>query len=252
MAPANAAPFTDAAATAQLPVEWLDQAARFGSRGVSMRSEDLLIPRIYLLQQNSPQCDRRGARHVEGCEPGDFYLRTALNPVRSGVTGIEAIPCEMRREWVEFLPGRQGYVTAHDQPPNDLESRVTVENSVEKILQVRRSNGNIIVETRTFFLLVEGQPYVFGFKSTGHTTAKEWVTHQHKLRHPRTGAILPAFAHKYLLTTVPASNGKGRWFGVKFTDLGPASLAEMEAGNKLYEAVCRGSVRGEADAEPAF
>jgi hypothetical protein len=27
-------------------------------------------------------------------EPGDFYLRTALNPIRSGLTGIEVQPCD--------------------------------------------------------------------------------------------------------------------------------------------------------------
>jgi hypothetical protein len=230
----------------RLPTDWLDQAARFGSRGVSMRPEDQLIPRVYLLQQNSPQVDKRGSRYVQDAAPGDFFLRTALRPIRSGLTGIEVQPCEMQRKWVEFFPNRGGYVTEHDQPPIDLESQIVSENGIERIIQVRRSNKNVVQDTRTFYLLIEGQPFVLGCKSTLHVFAREWVTHQHRLLHPQTGAILPAFSHKYLLTSIPASNAKGKWFGLKFQDLGPVSLPEMEAGNQLFEAVTRGTVRGEA------
>jgi hypothetical protein len=230
----------------QLPTDWLDQATRFSGRGVSMKAEDQLIPRIYLLQTNSPQVDKRGSKYVQDAEPGDFYLRTALQPIRSGLTGIEVQPCEMRRLWVEFLPNRQGFVTEHDRPPDDLESRINHdENGIEKIMQVRKSNNNIIQDTRQFYLLIEGQAYALGCTSTGHTFAREWVTHQHQLRLPN-GDLLPAFAHKYLLTSTPASNAKGKWFGLKFADLGLAGLADLEAGNRLFEAVTRGAVRGEA------
>jgi hypothetical protein len=66
------------------------------------------------------------------------------------------------------------------------------------------------------------------------------------LRHPQTGDVLPAFAHRYLLTSTPVENAKGRWFSIRFADRGPVSLAELEAGNTLFEAVTRGVVRGEA------
>jgi hypothetical protein len=230
----------------QLPADWLDTAARFTGRGVSMKAEDQLIPRVYLLQQNSPQVDKRGNKYVQDAEAGDFFLRTALNPIRSGVNGIEVQPCEMLRKWVEFLPARGGYVTEHDRPPTDLESRITSENGIEKIVQVRKTNNNIIQDTRQFYLLIEGRPFALGCNSTKHTFAREWVTHYHQLRHPQTGDILPAFAHRYLLTSTPTGNSKGKWFGLKFADLGPVSLAELDAGNRLYEAVTRGAVRGEA------
>jgi hypothetical protein len=229
----------------QLPAEWLNTAARFSGRGVSTRAEDQLIPLIYLLQQNSPQCDRRGNKYVQDAEAGDFLLRTALNPIRSGVTGIEVQPCEMQRRWIEFLPSRGGYVTEHDRPPADLESRITNENGIEKIVQVRKSNNNVIEDVRQFYVLCEGRAYVLPCKSTGHTFAREWVTHYHQLRLPN-GDLLPAFAHRYCLTSIPVGNAKGKWFGLKFADRGPVSLAELEAGNRLYEAVTRGAVRGEA------
>jgi hypothetical protein len=230
----------------QLPADWLNTAARFSGRGVSTKAEDQLIPLIYLLQKGSPQVDKRGPKYVQDAEPGDFFLRGDLRPIRSGVTGIEVQPCQMLRKWVEWLPNRQGYVTEHDRPPADLESRISSENGIEKIVQVRKSNNNVIVDTRQFYVLVEGQPYQLPLKSTGHTVAREWTTHQNRLLHPITGNVLPAFAHRYLLTSIPVDGKKGNWFGLKFADRGPVSSAELEAGNQLYEAVTRGTVRGEA------
>jgi hypothetical protein len=245
---------TSAPDIANQSADWLEHAERFAGRGVSTRHEDQLIPRIYLLQQNSPQVIKRDSKYVLDAEPGDFYLKTALRPIRSGLTGVEVVPCCMRRSWVEFLPLRQGFVTEHDQPPPDLESQIVSENDIEKVIYVRRSTKNVIVDTRTFYLLVEGSPYVFGCSSTLHTFAREWNSYQLRLRHPQTGAGLPAFAHKYLLVSIPASNAKGKWFSVRFQDLGPASIAEMEAGNSLYEAVARGTMRGEmpSNGETAF
>jgi hypothetical protein len=230
----------------QLPADWLNTAARFSGRGVSTKAEDQLIPLIYLLQKGSPQCDKRGNKYVQDAEPGDFFLRGDLRPIRSGVTGVEVQPCEMRRLWVEFFPNRGGYVTEHDRPPGDLESRISNENGIEKIIQVRRSNGNVIQDTRQFYVLIEGQPYALPCKSTGHTFAREWTTYQNRLLHPATGNVLPAFAHRYLLTSTPVDGKKGNWFGLKFADRGPVSSAELETGNALYEAVSRGKVRGEA------
>jgi hypothetical protein len=230
----------------QIPAEWHDEAARDAGKGVSARPEDQILPRVYLLQQGSPQCDKRGSKYIQDAEAGDFLLRGAVRPIRSGVTGIEVQPCEMRRKWIEYMPQRQGYVTEHDRPPDDLESRISSENSIEKVVQVRRSNNNVVEDSREFYLLIEGQPFALGCSSTKHTFAREWTTYQNRLLHPDTGAVLPAWTHKYLLTSTPSSNAKGKWFGLRFTDRGPVSLAEYDAGKRLYEAVKRGAVRGEA------
>jgi hypothetical protein len=226
--------------------EWLDQAERDAGRGVSDKAEDLFAPLVYLLQSGSPQCDRRGNGY-EGGEAGDFWLRGAIRPVRSGVEGLPVIPCGMTRTWLEFLPNRGGYVTQHDQPPADMESRISHDDSGnEKIVQVRRSNNNVIQDTRQFALLIDGQPYSLGCAGTKHTFARQWQTHFHQLRHPQTNGVLPVWAHKYLLTSIPVSNARGqRWFGLKFTDLGPVTLAEYNAGKRLAEIVARGSLRVE-------
>jgi hypothetical protein len=233
-------------ANSAIPAELRERAKRDAGEGVSSKAEDQLIPLIYVLQSNSPQVDKRGNAYEENAEPGDFFLRGAINPVRSGIEGIEAQPCMMLRKWVEWLPSRRGYVTEHDQPPADLESRISSENTIEKTELVRKSNGNTIVDTRQFYLIVEGQPFVLPCYSTRHTFARKWQTDLNQRRHPDTGNVLPAFLHRYRLTTYPDENAKGKYFSLKFTYIGPVSAPEYDLGKRLYEAVTRGIARAEA------
>jgi hypothetical protein len=68
----------------------------------------------------------------------------------------------------------------------------------------------------------------------------------HRFKHPTTGKILPAFAHKYRLSTVPQSNALGKWFGLKFEDAGASSLAELKAAIAFSDAIVKGERKAEA------
>jgi hypothetical protein len=68
----------------------------------------------------------------------------------------------------------------------------------------------------------------------------------HQFRHPKTGDILPAFTHKYRLTTVPQSNASGKWFGLKFSDIGLVTVPEYRMASALFEAVKSGAKKAEA------
>jgi hypothetical protein len=242
--PANAPEFSKQIIAAEL----LDEAARDAGKGVSTDPADRIIPLLYILQSGSPAVAKRGNAHIPDAEAGDFWLRNAAsNPIRSGITGINVLNCGMVRRWVEWRPNRQGYVTEHDQPPADTEDVITRDEAGnEKVIQVRRSNKHVIEDTRKIFLLIDGMPYVFPCKGTLHTFARSWQTHLVQLLHPTTGKLLPSFYHRYRLTTAPVDNAKGKWFSVKFDDLGPGeSRAEYAAGKRLNDMVERGVARTE-------
>jgi hypothetical protein len=226
-----------------IPAELRDRVKRDAGQGVSTKADDQLLPLIYVLHYNSPQVDKRGNAYEEGAEAGDFWLRGALNPIRGGIEGIEVQPCMMLRRWVEWLPSRGGYVTEHDQPPADLESRKSSENGIEKTELVRKGNNNTIVDTRKFYVVTEGRPFVLPCKSTQHTFARKWNTDFNQRRDPDTGAVLPAFLHRYRLTTLPDENAKGKYFSLKFTHIGLVSTPEYDLGKQLYESVARGIAR---------
>jgi hypothetical protein len=233
----------------QLPAEqdeFLALTEQYAERGVSFKQEDQLIPMIYVLQQMSPSVDKRGTNYINGAEAGDFWLRSALEPIRNGEDGIAAIPVEMYHTWIEWLPNRGGFVARHDAPPKDMVSKMVRGDDGREKTALVRGNGNLIVETREFYILVDGDPYVFPCSSTKHTFAKSWQTMFHRFKHPKTGKILPAFAHKYRLSTIPASNALGKWFGLKFEDMGETPLAELKKAIAFSEAIARSEVRPEA------
>jgi hypothetical protein len=231
----------------ELPAELLELTKTDAGMGVSFKQEDQLIPLIYVLQTNSPAVDKRGDNYIDGAEAGDFWLRNAIEPIKSGEEGIVVQPCEMMRTWIEWLPNRQGFVARHDKPPVDMETRKERDDSGrEKVVLVRGENGNIIQDTREFFLIVDGQPFVLPCSGTKHTFARAWNSFYMQFRHPQTNEVMPSFSRKYRLTTVPASNAIGKWFGLKFQDEGYVqSKAEYDAGKSLCLAVRKGEKRAE-------
>jgi hypothetical protein len=68
----------------------------------------------------------------------------------------------------------------------------------------------------------------------------------HRFKHPNTGKIMPAFAHKYRLSTIPASNALGKWFGLKFEDAGESTVNELKVAIAFSNAIAKGERKAEA------
>ena len=68
----------------ELPAELLVDTEKDAGMGVSFKQEDQLLPLIYILQSGSPAVDKRGDNYIDGAEPGDFWLRNALDPIKNG------------------------------------------------------------------------------------------------------------------------------------------------------------------------
>jgi hypothetical protein len=226
-----------------MPATLLDRAAKDAGRGVSFDQADQLLPLIYLLQTNSPCCDRNSPDYLENAQAGDLWLRNAVDPIRDGTAGILVIPCGMDKVSIEWLPNRQGLVTVHADPPDDLQTRSDPNRNRPGL--VRANSGNIIEETRQFYVLCEGQPYILPCASTKNTFAREWNSYFRQFRHPRTGSVLPSFSRRYRLLTAPAHNAKGHWFAFKFADEGWVTPEEYDAAKALAEIIERGGRRGD-------
>jgi hypothetical protein len=239
-------PITDIALVQkELPAELLTETEKDSGLGVSFKAEDQLLPLIYILQAGSPAVDKRGDNYIEGAEPGDFWLRNALEPIANGVEGIIAIPCEMSRAWIEWLPNRQGFVQRHAEPPPDMRTEAIRGDDGRERQALVRGNGNIIQDTREFFLLVGNQPYVFPCTGTKHTFARQWNTYFKQILHPKTGGIMPSFSRRYKLVTVPTSNAIGKWFGVTFKDMGWITKTDYDRAKTLCMEVRAGKKRAE-------
>jgi hypothetical protein len=79
--------------------------------------EDRSFNIIKLLQSNSPEVSRRDPKYVHGAEAGDFYFHGKERPLVQGEVGFIVMPLATRRVWVEWLPGRAGFVRQHAEKP---------------------------------------------------------------------------------------------------------------------------------------
>ena len=88
-----------------LSQELLDITEQDAGLGVSFKAEDQLLPLIYVLQNGSPVVDKRGDSYVPGAEPGHFWLRNAVNPIRNG-DGAALLLFQLKsvRTWIGMAP----------------------------------------------------------------------------------------------------------------------------------------------------
>jgi hypothetical protein len=230
-------------ASLELANDLLEITKQDAGLGSSPDPQDRLLPLITVLQTNSPICDKRSPNHIAGAEPGNFWFRNDLIPIRDGLTGFLCTPCGMQRVWLEWGPVRgSGLFGRHPEQPKNVTMRPSEDGG--RMIMVRADNGNTIQETREVFMIVDGKPYVFSVHGTAHTAVRMWQSLIDQVRHPQSGGPMPACAQIYNVTTIPRSNPKGNWFNPKaeFRGFVP-TRAEYDFAKEFAEIVKRGTYR---------
>jgi len=234
-------------------------------KGSSARTEDNLIPLVYWLQPNSPQCAERNSAYIDGAKPGGILLR-GPNVVIDGDLGAAFQPCsEVRTEWLEWLPNRGGFVGRHPQRPADAKS-VVLKDKKNRVAW-RTPSGNDLTESRYFVGYIgaldkDGNvvgrmaPFVVPFKGTGHTVARglnSSIRDQFNFQYPdgnipEGASHDPSWSHIYRLTTIYRENDEGQWFLPQAAPLREVESAEeYDRGQRLFMAFSAGEVRASVD-----
>lgn len=202
-----------------------------GSTGFeNVTSKDLLIPRITILQSNSPQVTRGQPEYNPDLKPGTIYdvgLQEDLGE------SIMVIPVHYFKQWLEWAPRNtgKGLVEVYD---NDAIMAKTEKNEKNKDVL---PNGNYVAETAQFYVLnvnARGRKSFIAMTSTQLKKSRAWLTKAQDIRLTRgdgTEFQAPLFYRAYILTTVPESNAEGNWIGWKI-DMGP-KLTELDGWKGL-------------------
>ena len=230
------------------PAELMELMGEGEARGVSTRAEDNIVPMIKILQGLSPQVNKRSDDYIEGAEVGEIWLKNAAQPIRSGVDGIVFQPCAFSVDWVEWKPKRAGYAGRHDARPADAKEKEVLDDNGEPRIAWVRPNGNIVVETRYHFGLVDGYlPYVIPLSGTGHTFSRSWMTLINQFK--KADGVTPAdsFARTYRLRTKTASNDRGEWMTFVAEDLGWVTVEQYKVGLAFHKAVLSGEKKAEVE-----
>jgi hypothetical protein len=222
--------------------------------GVGFESADssaYSIPFIAILQSGSPQVKKSDGAYIKGAEEGMLY-NTVTQEVIDGATGITVIPCAFKRSFVKWAPRDSGGGFKGELQPSDPQVQAGV---LDKDGRLTDSEGNLLSDTRTHYVLVlDGnggyQPAVISLASTQIKKSRQWMSKMNGIKLQRADGThyTPAmFSHMYRVSTVPESNDKGSWFGLKVEILGVVESAELyQAAKAFRDAISSGEAKEQA------
>lgn len=173
--------------------------------------EDIAIPRIKILQSNSPAV-QEGT--VEGAKAGKF-INTATLEVSEA---LAIIPCAFQKVWLEWAPKPSNkLVKTHDEQSANALLQKCHKNDKNKDIT---PDGNTLAMSCTHYGVVvkaDGslERVVIDFASTQIKKSKKWLATMMSLQvtigDKRFTA--PMFSHAYDVRTVLEKNAEGSWFG---------------------------------------
>jgi hypothetical protein len=233
-----------------------DDFSQYANAGMeNVGSSDILIPRMTILQQMSPQLNRTKSEYIKGAEIG------SIADVGTGEIfpdGILFLPVYYRKDFLEWAPRStgKGLITIH------TDSSILDACKRDERNQPILPNGNLIAETAQWFglnLTADGRKSFIPMGSTQLKKSKRWMTLAtgERLQRADGGSFTPPlFYRSYQLTTAQESNNQGDWAGWKVE----RALSMPELGDNwreirdicvaFREQLIAGEARGEmADSE---
>lgn len=221
----------------------------------NVERSDLLIPRLTILQQLSPQLNSKKVEFIEGGKVGDIcdVGMGELFP-----DGLVFLPVYWRKDYLEWAPRSTGKGLVNIHPDDSILAETTPDEKGRPFL----ASGNLVVETAQFFgynVTAGMRPCFIPMASTQLKKSRKWLTlaSGEKLkRGDGSEFTAPLFYRTYMLTTAEESNNEGEWSGWKVERgqtlretcdaLGVDFTSTMTTVRDFYEML----VKGEAKADP--
>jgi len=206
------------------------------------------IPFLSILQSMSPQCKKSDGAYIKGAEEGMFY-NSVSQEIFDGAAGVTVIPCYFKRSFIKWAPRDSGGGFKGEVMPSDPIVAAAKADADGKLYD---PEGNLLADTRTHYVLVvdkDGgyQPAVISLSSSQIKKSRNWMSKMNGIKMQRADGshYTPAmFSHQYRITTVPESNDKGSWFGLKVETLGAVESPELyQAAKAFRDAVSSGEVK---------
>ena len=212
-----------------------------GSASDNMTADDMLIPRLRILQSGSPVVKKSDGAYVKGAEEGMIFDNVS-NQFFAGETGITVVPVSYRRTFIEWSDDRK-FIADHGVNCTALLDRCTDDGRGG----LRTPEGNSLVNTSEYFVYQIDKdggysPAMISMSSSGIKKAKKWNSMMNRLQIPHpsgTGTLNPAmFWTAYQITTTPESNDNGSWFNweisMRFDAKSGGIIQNLDAGKDIY------------------
>lgn len=220
----------------------------------NVTARDVVIPRLTILQDMSPQLKKNKPEYIKDAEAGQF-CNTATGQILSAPLTI--IPCFYAMVYLEWAPrsSGKGLVRNYGTDASILE-KTERDDKNKNVLK----NGNYIAETATWFVLIqddEGDWHqaFLPLSSTQLKNSKRWMTklRAEKIARPDGSKFNPSIYYRaWQASITQESNNEGDWFGWAFEPADP--INEIDPSKELLgvaKEFCRqakvGLVRGDVE-----
>lgn len=249
--PVPATVAADSMAVAASPA--IDYTSGGGAGMEGAGAEAFAIPFLTVLQKNSPQVDEDDSAYVKGAKAGMIF-ETVSGRLYEGRTGALVVPCAYRRTFLRWGPrsGEGAGFRGEIAPERVAEDRaagriVELDGRLYAPLEDGTVNPNKcdrFSETRNHYcLLVDPEEMAFkqvllSLTSTQIKKSKGLMSMLSSVRvgPPNNRRMPDTFANLVRITTVPESNDKGSWYGVRFALEGLVGDLPDGMGASVYAA----------------
>lgn len=219
-------------------------AADSGLGRENMDMSDMSLPYILLLQDLSPQVDKKSGSKVDGAESGDLF-NNVTQEIWGGEDGMTVIPCAFQKAWVEWQPDRGGFVKSH--PTDALMDTCSRNDQGYDVLP----SGNILVPTYYYYAMILDTDggYQFAVISMARTAMKKgrkWnsVLSSMQVMGPNGMFNPPMFAQQFKITSEVETKGKNSFYNWHMTSAGLVSdPAIYQAAKAFAKSVCDGAIK---------
>lgn len=259
--PSPATAVAVAASTAVAVADNIDFSADANAGMEGATSESFAIPFLGVLQKGSPQVDEAGPGPlVEGAKAGMLF-ENVTSKLYDGKTGVIVVPCAYRRVFLRWGPrSGEGSGLKGELLPEEvaaLRARGDIKELDNKLFfpladgTVNDKKCDRVNDTRNHYVLIvdpETGAWTNALISLASTQIKKSkalmsLIASVKLKGPSGLYTPPSFANMIRVTTVPESNDKGNWYGIKFDGAGLVQSSEIYAAAKAFHAsVIKGEV----------
>ena len=243
----------------------VDMSADAGAGMEGASADSFAIPFLIVLQKGSPQVDETSGAAIEGARQGMFF-ENVTSKLFDGKTGVTLIPCAYKRVFVRWA-GR------------DAEGGFKGEFTAEKIAEMREKGQVVEMDGRLFAPLADGSvnekksdrfsdtrnhycllidpntgfttQVLLSLSSTQIKKSKALMSMLASVKKPGPNGLFtpPTFGLMVRATTIPESNEKGSWMGIKFDMAGDVSDPYIyQAAKAFNQSVARGAVAANYEA----
>ncbi len=225
----------------QVPAK-IDFAADAGGGFEEADASSYAIPFLRQLQSLSPACKKNDPEYVKGAEEGDF-INTVTGKLYKGDVGVVVIPCHYIHKYNEWAPNRGGFRGSHSTEEYAQLRKEMRKNDKGVDVEYNMDTNNVLQDAREHYCLLindeEGtaEPVLLVLTSSQTKKSRKWMTQMQSIR--IGNAISPMFSQMYKITSVPESNDRGSWAGVKIELLCPVGVLEVYNQAKQFRNLVR-------------